>query len=220
MQLQQTCPPEDGKPFGAPAMKLYYAPGACSLACHIALYETGAKFEIDKVDLATKTTEKGEDFSKVNPYGYVPSLRLDSGEVLNEGVAILQYVADQNAAAKMAPANGTMERYRLQSALTLINSEIHKTIASLFNKAMPEDVRQATIGRIDSRLKTLSEQMGSNDFVANNQYSVADAYLFTVLGWLKFFKIDLNQWPTLAAHSARVASRPAVQSALKAEGLI
>jgi glutathione S-transferase len=201
-------------------MKLYYAPGACSQASHIALYETGAKFDISKVDLKAKLTEQGEDFNKINPYGYIPSLRLDSGEVLNEGVAILQYVADQYPSAGIAPANGTMERYRLQSALTLINSEIHKTVGSLFNPAMSDDVKQATISKIDSRLKTLSEQLGSNDFVANNQYSVADAYLFTVLGWLKFFKIDLNQWPKLAAHSARIASRPAVQSALKAEGLI
>jgi glutathione S-transferase len=209
-----------GNPLEFLKMKLYYAPGACSLASHIALYETGAQFEIDKTDLGTKTTEKGEDFSKVNPYGYVPSLRLGNGEVLNEGVAILQYVADQNPAANIAPANGTIERYRLQSALTLINSEIHKPIGSLFNKAMSDDVKQATISKIDSRLKTLSEQIGNNHYIANNQYSVADAYLFTVLGWLKYFKIDLNQWPSLAAHSARVAERPAVQSALKAEGLI
>jgi glutathione S-transferase len=182
-------------------MKLYYAPGACSLASHIALYEIGAKFDISKVDLKAKLSEEGEDFNKINPYGYIPSLRLDNGEILNEGAAILQYVADQNPAAGIAPANGTMERYRLQSALTLINSEIHKTIGSMFNPAMSDEVKQATITKIDSRLKTLSEQLGNNDFVANNQYSVADAYLFTVLGWLKYFKIDLSQWPKLAAHS-------------------
>ena len=201
-------------------MKLYYAPGACSLATHIALEETGQAFETVKVDLRAKTTEQSEDFTKINPYGYVPSIKLDNGIVLNEGVAILQYIADQSPDSHLAPANGTFERYKLQSMLTFINSELHKMIAGLFNPALSDEAKQAVIGRIDSRLNTFSEQLGSDKFAVNNTYSVADAYLFTVLGWLKMFKIDINQWPKLAAHAAMMLERPAVQAALKAEGLI
>jgi glutathione S-transferase len=201
-------------------MKLYYAPGACSLASHIALQETGQAFDISKVDLKTKTTQDGEDFSKINPYGYIPSLRLDNDVVLNEGVAILQYIADKSPDSKLAPANGSFERYKLQSMLTFINSELHKMIGGLFNPTLTDDARQATIARIESRLNTFSEQLGNDKFAVNNAYSVADAYLFTVLGWLKIFKIDIKQWPKLAAHSAMMFQRPAVQAAMKAEGLI
>ena len=200
-------------------MKLYYSPGACSLASHIVLNETGQAFETSKVDLKAKTTQDGEDFTKINPYGYVPSIKLDNGVVLNEGVAILQYLADKSPDANLAPANGSFERYKLQSMLTFINSELHKTIGGLFNPTLTEEAKQAIIGRIESRLNTFSEQMGANKFAVNNQYSVADAYLFTVLRWLKIFSIDINRWPKLAAYSAMMAERPAVQAALKAEGL-
>ncbi len=201
-------------------MKLYYAPGACSLASHIALQETGQAFDISKVDLKTKTTLDGEDFSKINPYGYIPSLRLDNDVVLNEGVAILQYIADKSPDSKLAPANGSFERYKLQSMLTFINSELHKMIGGLFNSALTDDARQATIARIEARLNTFSDQLGDDKFAINNQYSVADAYLFTVMNWLKMFKIDINRWPKLAAHSAMMFQRPAVQAAMRAEGLI
>ena len=201
-------------------MKLYYSPGACSLASHIVLNETGQAFETSKVDLKAKTTEDGEDFTKINPYGYVPSLRLDDGVVLNEGVSILQYLADKSPDSNLAPANGNFERYKLQSMLTFINSELHKMIGGLFNPTLTAEAKQAVIGRIESRLNTFSEQMGDDKFAVNNQYSVADAYLFTVAGWLKIFKIDINQWPKLAAHSAMMLQRPAVQAAMKAEGLI
>ena len=201
-------------------MKLYYAPGACSLASHIALHETGQAFDISKVDLKTHTTEHGEDFTKINPYGYIPALRLDNDVVLNEGVAILQFIADQSSSAKLAPDNGSFERYKLQSMLTFINSELHKMIGGLFNPTLTDDVRQATIARIEARLNTYSDQLGDDKFAVNNQYSVADAYLFTVMNWLKMFKIDINRWPKLAAHSAMMFQRPAVQAAMKAEGLI
>jgi glutathione S-transferase len=201
-------------------MKLYYSPGACSLASHIALQETGQAFDISKVDLKNKTTQDGEDFSKINPYGYIPSLRLDNNVVLNEGAAILQYIADKSPAAKLAPENGTFERYKLQSMLTFINSELHKMIGGLFNPSLTDEAKQAVIARIETRLNTFSDQLGDDKFAVNNQYSVADAYLFTVLGWLKIFKIDINQWPKLAAHSAMMFERPAVQAAMKAEGLI
>ena len=201
-------------------MKLYYAPGACSLASHIALHETGHTFDISKVDLKTHTTEHGEDFTKINPYGYIPALRLDNDVVLNEGVAILQFIADKSSGVKLAPDNGSFERYKLQSMLTFINSELHKMIGGLFNPTLTDDVRQATIARIEARLNTYSDQLGDDKFAVNNQYSVADAYLFTVMNWLKMFKIDINRWPKLAAHSAMMFQRPAVQAAMKAEGLI
>lgn len=201
-------------------MKLYYSPGACSLASHIVLREIGRPFDVAKVDLKTKTTQEGEDFTKINPYGYVPSIRLDNGVVLNEGVAIMLYLADQSPDSKLAPVNDSFERYKLQSMLTFINSELHKTIGGLFNPTLSDEAKQAVIGRIDARLNTFSDQLGYDKFAVNNQYSVADAYLFTVLGWLKIFKIDINQWPKLASHAAMMVGRPAVQAALKAEGLI
>lgn len=201
-------------------MKLYYTPGACSLSPHIALREVGLDFQLVKVDLGSKTTETGADFTQINPYGYVPALQLDSGEVLTEGPAIVQYIADQKPASGLAPVNGSIERYRLQSVLTFINSELHKSLGALFNPSLAEATKVATIERLGIRLKQLSAQMEGKQWVANNTYSVADGYLFNILSWLKMFKIDLGQWPLLADHSARVAARPAVQAALKAEGLI
>ena len=168
-------------------MKLYYAPGACSLASHIALQETGQAFDISKVDLKAKTTQDGEDFSKINPYGYIPALRLDNHVVLNEGVAILQYIADKSPDSNLAPANGSFERYKLQSMLTFINSELHKMIGGLFNQSLTDEARQAVIARIETRLNTFCDQLGDDQFAINNQYSVADAYLFTVMNWLKIF---------------------------------
>jgi glutathione S-transferase len=201
-------------------MKLYYAPGACSLSVHIALLEAGIAADLVKVDLGSHTTEDGRDFSSVNPYGYVPALELDDGEVLTEATALVQYVADRNPGAALAPANGTIERYRLQAALGFINSELHKTLGALFNPALVGDARAAIVQRAETRLGQLNAQFKGKEWMANESYSVADGYLFTILNWLKFFDIDLARWPLLAAHSARVAARPAVQAALKAEGLL
>lgn len=199
-------------------MKLYYSTGACSLSPHIALREAGADFQLVKVG-RDKQTDDGQDFRKLNPYGYVPALQLDDGEVLTEGPAIVQYIADQFPSAQLAPANGTIARYRLQSALGFINSELHKTIGSLFAPGLDDATKAATVEKIDSRLKQLSTQMEGKDWIVNDTYSVADGYLFVVLRWLGIFKIDINQWPLLAAHQARVGARPAVQAALEAEGL-
>lgn len=201
-------------------MKLYYAPGACSLSVHIALLEAGIAADLVKVDLRSHTTEDGRDFFSLNPYGYVPALELDDGEVLTEGAAVVQYVADRNPGAALAPASGSLERYRLQAALGFINSELHKTLGALFNPALAGDARAAIVQRAETRLGQLNEQFKGKDWMANESYSVADGYLFTILNWLKFFDIDLARWPQLAAHSARVAARPAVQAALKAEGLL
>jgi glutathione S-transferase len=198
-------------------MKLYYAPGACSLSPHIALREIGAEFELVPVDLRARRTADGRDFLELNPYGYVPALELASGEVITEGPAIVQYIADLRPEAGIAPPNGTLERTRVQSALALINSEIHKTIGGLFNKDLDADARGAIIAKVEARLDTLSRQLGDAHYLANNRYSVADAYLFVVLGWLRHFKIELGRWPALAAHQARVGARAAVQDALAAE---
>jgi len=200
-------------------MKLYYSPGACSLSPHIALREIGADFDLAKVDTKSKRMDDNRDFREVNPYGYVPALELDGGEVILEGPAIVQYIADLRPEAGIAPANGTLERTRVQSALALVNSEIHKAAGALFNPALDEAGKAAAVAKLESRLDVLDKQFGDASYIANNRYSVADAYLFVILRWLKFFKIGLDKWPALAAHHARIAERPAVQAALAAEGI-
>ena len=197
-------------------MKLYYSPGACSLSPHIALIEAGAKFEAVKV-AKDKQTEDGRDFRDLNPFGYVPALLLDDGSVLTEGPAIVQYIADKYPEAKLAPPNGTLERYRLQSALGFINSEIHKTASGLFKPGLSEEERNEILGKFDTRFQQLSVWRNGKDWIANEDYSVADAYLFVVARWLQ--KFGLERWPWVAAHFARVKSRPAVRKALEEEGL-
>lgn len=199
-------------------MKLFYMAGACSLSPHIALREAGLPFELVAVGRDKKTAD-GRDFTTINPYGYVPALELDDGQVLLEGPAIVQYIADLKPEAGLAPAAGTLDRYRLQSVLTFINSELHKAIGALFNPAFRAEDKPAQIERIRTRLDQFSAQVGSREWLVGERFSVADAYLFVVLGWLRFFDINVADWPNLAAHQARVASRPAVQAALKAEGL-
>ena len=197
-------------------MKLFYSQGACSLSPHITLRESGLPFELVKVG-RDKQTSDGRDFRSINPYGYVPALELDNGEILAEGQAIVQYIADSAPAANQAPANGSIERYRVQAALAFVSSELHKTLGSMFSPSITDDVKQATIEKAELRLTQLATQMEGKQWIANDQYSVADAYLYTVLRWLPIFKIDINRWPVLAAHSARMAERPAVKAALAAE---
>ena len=198
-------------------MKLFYSTGACSLSPRIALREAGASFEAVKVGRDKKTSD-GRDFRDINIYGYVPALELDDGEVLVEGPAIVQYIADRWPDAKLAPPNGTLERYRVQSALGFINSELHKLIGSLFHP-MPEDQKPVTLAKIDTLLGQLSTQMAGKTWMVNDIYSVADIYLFVVLRWLTVLHIELGRWPVLAAHQAAVAARPAVQQALEDEHL-
>ncbi len=200
-------------------MKLYYLKGACSLASHIALYESGLKFEVASVDRQTKKTSDGEDFNQVNSKGYVPALRLDNGEVLTEGVAVLQYIADKAPAAKLAPPAGNSERYRLQEWLSFINSEVHKAFSPLFNPAASEDVKQYSRGNLTKRIDWLEGKANSKPFLMGEQFTVADAYLFTVLGWAAHVGLDLGKWPNLKRYHERVGARPNVQAALKAEGL-
>ena len=200
-------------------MKLYYSPGACSLSPHIALREAGVAFEIEKVDLGTKKTEGGADYTAINPKGYVPALRLDNGQVLTEGPAIVQYIADLKPGAKLAPASGTPERYRLQEWLNYIGTELHKSVGSLFNAKMPKEWQDQVKETIGNRFDFVSKQLEGKTFLTGDGFTVADGYLFTILGWTKYVGIDLAKWPVLQAYVGRVAQRPAVQAALKAEGL-
>ncbi len=201
-------------------MKLYFSSGACSLAPHIALLEAGLTFETEKVDLKAKLTASGADFTAINSKGYVPALVLDNGQLLTEGAAVLQYIADQNPAANLAPAAGTQARYQLQEWLTFISSEIHKPMGSMFNPAQSADWKAAVTATLTKRLDWLTTQLDGKDYLLNNQFSVADAYLFTVLNWANFVGFSLAPWPVVQAFSARVAARPKVVEALKAEGLV
>lgn len=201
-------------------MKLYYYPGACSLAVHIVLREAAYEFELDKVDLANKTTASGEDYRLVNSKGYVPALRLDNGEVLTEDAVILQYLADLKPEAHLSPPAGGLECYRQLEWLNFIATEIHKTLGALFNPRMTPEWKENQITLFGRRAAWLSRQLGAQPYLMNGNFGIADAYLFTVLGWCRLFGIDLSQWPNLEDYMARMAARPAVQAAMKAEGLI
>ena len=198
-------------------MKLYFSPGACSLSPHIVLRELGLPFEAIKVDLATKKTADGADFKLVNPKGYVPTLQLDNGKILTEGPAILQYLADQVPDKQLAPANGTWGRYQLQEWLNFISTEIHKQFSPLFNAANPDSVKDAQKTKLAQRFAEISPLLETQDYLTGSRFSVADAYLFTVLGWSKYFHMDLNQWQGIAKFVERVAARPAVAEALEFE---
>lgn len=201
-------------------MKLYYAPGACSMAPHIILHELGKKFDIEKVDLRAKKTEAGSDFSQINTKGYVPTLELNSkGDVLTEVATILQYLADKAKATKLLPKAGTMARYRAMESLNFVASELHKGIGGLFNPAMPDDGKKAIIDRVKVRLTWLDGVLGKQNFMTGKNFGVADAYAFTVINWCKNVGIDTTQWKSISAFMARVGARPSVQAALKAEGL-
>ena len=201
-------------------MKLYYAPGACSLASHIALHESGLPFEIDKLNVPNKTTASGEDFMRINPKGYVPAIRLDDGGILTEGAAILQYIADQSPASGLAPKAGSMERYRLQEWLNFIATEIHKSYSPLFNKAAPEDVKTNARNLLAKRLPHVEARLADQPYLMGASFTVADAYLFVVLGWSDHVGFDLAPFPNIKDYVVRIAARPAVLAAMKAEGLI
>jgi len=201
-------------------MKLYFSPGACSLSPHIVLREAGFTFETEKVDLAKKTSASGGNFFAVNPKGYVPALQLDNGEILTEGPAIVQYVADQRPEKQLAPAHGSLERYRLIEMLNFISTELHKSFSPLFRSNTPEETKQAARDTLAKRIGFIEQQLQGRDYLMGNQFSVADAYLFTVLNWTGHVKIDLAPWPTVQAYMGRVAARPAVRAAMVAEGLI
>ncbi|AUH53133.1 glutathione transferase GstA [Chromobacterium sp. ATCC 53434] len=201
-------------------MKLYYSPGACSLASHIVLFASGLPFSVEKVDLRATphTTAGGADFSAINPKGYVPALQLDNGELLTEGAAILQYIADQAPAKRLAPANGTLERYRLQEWLNFIATEVHKNFSPLFF-GKTEEVKDDAWARLQPRFALLQRQLDKTPYLLGGEFDVADAYLFTCLSWAQFVQRSLADYPALLDFLKRVAALPAAQQALKAEGL-
>lgn len=200
-------------------MKLYYGPGACSLAPHIVLREAGFNFTLEKVDLRAGKFSGGE-FTRINPKGYVPALELDNGEILTEGVAINQYLAEKKPECGLLPAAGTMERVRCLEWMTFISSEIHKSFSPLWNPKTPEEFKAMAKDMLGKRFGWLNEQLKGKDYLVANKFSIADAYLFTVMSWSEHLGIDLKTWPNLSAYLERVAKRPKVQEALKAEGLI
>jgi glutathione S-transferase len=200
-------------------MKLYYKTGACSLASRIVLEEVGATYQSEKVDLKTKKTDSGKDFKQINPKGSVPVLELDNKEVLTEGAVILQYIADQFPEKKLVPKNGTFERYRLQEWLNFIASDLHKGFSPLFNASFNEDVKKEFRKNLTSKFDFLAERINGKTFVMGGQFTVADAYLFTILSWSEHVGIDLTKWPKIMGYYETIHNRPAVQNALKNDGI-
>lgn len=201
-------------------MKLYYSPGACSLSPHIVLNEAGLPFEKIKADTKTKVLPDGSDYRSVNPLGYVPLLELDDGTRITEGPAIVQYIADQVPAKKLAPPNGTMERVNLQSWLNFVTSELHKGFSPLFNPSMPDEAKKIFRERLGTRFAHLDKHLAGNDYLMGKDFSVADAYAFVVSNWAGRVDVDLSSYANILAWRKRVGARPAVQDAMKAEGLI
>lgn len=198
-------------------MKLFYTPGACSLASHIAATEAGLPLTLERVDLRSKTTETGRDFNSVSVKGYVPALELDSGEILTEGTAVMQYLADLKPESGLAPANGTLARYRLQEMLGFINSEVHKTYGAMFNPAMTPEARENAIKLLHKRYGYIEAILAHSPFLLGEQFTAADAYLYTVTNWANYLKVDLSAFPQVLAYQQRIAARPGVQAAHKAE---
>jgi glutathione S-transferase len=201
-------------------MKLYYSPGACSLSPHIVLQEAGLPFEKIKADTKTKVLPDGTDYKTINPLGYVPLLELDDGTRLTEGPAIVQYIADKAPEKRLAPPNGTFERVKLQSWLNFVTSELHKGFSPLFNPTMPEEAKKYFRERLGTRFAHLDTQLNGNDYLMGKEFSVADAYAFVVSNWAGRVDVDLSPYANVLAWRKRVGARPAVQAAMKAEGLI
>lgn len=201
-------------------MKLYYSPAACSLSPHIVAREAGLKIELKKVDNKAKKTNEGADYWQINPKGYVPALELDNGEILTEGPAIVQYLADQAPNAKLVPAAGTLERYRVQEWLNFIASEIHKSFSPLFKPNTPDAYKAILREALAGRYAYLDKQLAGKQYLMGDQFTVADAYLFAVTRWATVTHVDLSQCGNLQAFMSRVAARPKVQEALQAEGLL
>ena len=201
-------------------MKLYYSPGACSLSPHIALLEAGLPYDLVKVDLKAKKLENGDDFLKINPKGQVPTLTLDSGEVVTEGPVIVQMIADKAAAKNLAPARDSAERYKLLEWLNFITTELHKNFGPMFSPVLADDAKAFFKDRVMGKFKYIDGALAGNDYLMGKQFTVADGYLFTMLSWAERMKFDLAALPNLLAYKARVGARPAVQAALVKEGLM
>ena len=202
-------------------MTLYYSPGACSLSPHIVAREAGIALDLKKVDLKTKTlADGGASYTAVNAKGYVPALGLDDGSVLTEGPAIVQYLADQKPESGLAPKTGSMERLRLQEWLNFISTELHKAMGTFFNPKATAEWKAAVTERLGVRLDYLAKQLTGKQYLMGDKFSVADAYLFTIMNWAPIVKFDLSRWPAIGEYQKRVGLRPKVQEALKAEGLV
>jgi glutathione S-transferase len=201
-------------------MKLYFSPGACSLSPHIVLRETGSKFELEQVNLQNKTLKSGGNFLEVNPKGQVPVLLLDDGDKLTEGPAIVQYIADQKPETGLAPKPGTKQRYHVQEWLNFVTSELHKSFTPLFRPNTPEDYVKIVKENLAARFSYLDKHLADRQYLMGETFTIPDAYCFVVTGWSKYKDIDLGRWPNLNAYIGRIAARPKVQEAMKAEGLI
>jgi len=200
-------------------MKLYYSPGACSLAPHIALREAERAFDLERVDLRSHRTATGLDFLTINPKGYVPALQMD-GEILTEGAAILQYIADLVPERGLAPPAGTFARYHLQEWLSFISSELHKQLSPLWSPDTPVPTQERLRGKVGDRYVYLADRLADRAYLMGETFTVADAYLFAILRWSERFDLDLQIWPNLDEYFQRVMQRSAVQAAMTAEGLI
>ena len=201
-------------------MKLYFAPGACSLSPHIVLREAGHNFELEQVNNAEKKTKSGKDYWTINAKGQVPVLELDNGERLTEGPVIVQYLADQKPAAGLAPACGSVDRYRVQEWLNFTTSELHKTFGPIFRPTTPDEFKKLSKENLGKRFDWIEKQLVGRAYLMGDKFTIADAYMFTVLRWSPRVEIDLAKWPNVKAYVDRVAARPKVQEAMKAEGLI
>ncbi|QCR36263.1 glutathione transferase GstA [Nissabacter sp. SGAir0207] len=199
-------------------MKLYYKPGACSLSPHIVLREAGVDFSIEKVDLVAKTTEHGADYLTINPKGQVPALQLDDGSILTENAVIVQYLADQKPDRQLLPAAGSLARYHALELLNFIATELHKGFSPLFNPRFPEEAKEVAREQLRKKLAYIDGELAGKEYLLGSRFSVADAYLFTILNWARVLKFNLDL-PNLTAFMARMAARPAVDAALAAEGL-
>ena len=200
-------------------MQLYFSPGACSLASHITLREAGLTADLKRADLKAKKLEDGSDYLAINSKGSVPALKLDNGQILTEGVAIMQYLADQKPESGLAPKNGTFERYRVQEWLNFITSEVHKSFSPLWNPALDPAVKAYASENLFKKLDWVNSQLAGKKYLTGDTFTIADAYLFTVVNWTNVLGIDLVKWPALKEYQARVAARPKVQEAMSAEGL-
>jgi glutathione S-transferase len=201
-------------------MKLYYSPGVCSLSAHIALHEADLAFEAIAAPTKTHLLPDGTDYYTINPLGYVPLLELDDGTRLTEGPAIVQYIADQAPDKQLAPANGTLARYQLQAWLSFISTELHKNFSPLFNAATPDAYKEVVKERLNGRLAWVDSQLAGKDYLMGAQFTVADGYLFTVTNWAPRVGVDISGLANIVALRARVAARPGVQAAMRAEGLL
>ncbi len=201
-------------------MKLYFSPGACSLSPHIALREAGLAFDLVRVDLQQKTTSEGQDFGQINPKGYVPVLILDDGEVLTEGPAVVQYIADRAPESKLAPPLGSMARYRLMGWLNFITSELHKSFTPLFNPRASEELKSEVRANLKQRLDFLAQHLNKSAYLMGEAFTVADAYLFVVLSWSRMTQVNLAPWPILKDYLERISKRESVREAMRAEGII